>query len=95
MHYCQLSWCLKQSNLILESFHGAAGELCILKSIMQLTLSDGHIQHLCCSELGSTIVSKQVHSSGVFSQPREHKPESVYVVDSLDAVYVYIMSIKR
>ena len=29
VHHCQLSWCSKQSNFILESFHGAAGELCV------------------------------------------------------------------
>ena len=31
VHHCQLSWCSKQSNLILESFHRAAKELCVLR----------------------------------------------------------------
>ena len=41
VHHCQLPWCFKQSNFILELFLGAAGELCVSKDYEQLMYVSG------------------------------------------------------
>ena len=46
MHHRQLSWCSKQSNLSLKSFHGAAGELhvCYRKIVYYFLKNGGEVK---------------------------------------------------
>ena len=65
MQHCQLSWCSKRSNLILDIVSWAAGELCVLIVItVQTSLPPSYINRTThCSKMELSAYTKDCFST--------------------------------